>query len=533
MTAPRRTAPHLLCLPLYLTASQAWAAPCGNWDAGYAVGQTSGHESEALHHTWTALTSCDTFTFNHYMSCHNDDTRPFSSPSVPSTPTDSGVICYRLSNYLSATSSDEYVYRSYRKYAAKIFACSSSVGCSDYYGDGTHGAPGATVTNNADGSTVTDPERWLVKHATGYDSAANAGWVISADVLASAAMFYPDGFTDVGKLGLWYTVLDGDLNSVVMYQETDSTGWTDGSDDMVTRAYTTAIPVAQESAGGDFYKAGNPWVVPAVNDDDDNYVRMYLQVGEYTEDYNIRSLGSFDENGTDFGLECSDSLGCDVDTGGTCAYNDLCDYNGVPTVEEICPDKTSAGCFYFNHAGHGRIGWDSTDHGPVDFSTDTPFMLFTGRGDIDYCDGGPDDVYEATWNIGSGLWHVYTHTASGHGCPNIQFQDGHDPYILPLPNGGYKAYYNEAPGDGSAAVVCYSNDANPGSWEDCVQIVMGFDDANPWDGMPTDPHSCVGDTEMFAYQDGGTRHEGGFTLTQNGMDCFATGNRLLFIEHMN
>ncbi len=329
--------------------------------------------------------------------------------------------------------------------------------------------------------------------------------------------------------------------SVIRYQETSTTGWSN----FVTRSWSTAVDVLQESNGGDFYHATNPWVVPAT-DGTDYYIRMYLQVGAAAADFEIRSIDSLDEEGTDFGLSCASSPTCSVSGGGTCAYGKLCAYDnsGVdrPADPDICDDPTDADCFHLDHAGHGRIGWNSVDDGPVNFSSDTPFMLFTGRGDTvssgtppTTCDDPSDELYDASWDASGGLWDVPVVTAGGKSCPDYEIDDAHDPCILPLLNGGFKAYYQDA-ADGQIPKVCYSDDGTPGSWEDCVAIEMGFEDGTPWNGSPADPRACVGDTTMFAYDASGTRHEGGFTVPQTGGggSCFDLGeDGLIYISHEN
>ncbi len=169
------------------------AAACGKWTAAYNVSLSSGHESERLHHTWSSVSNCDTFTFHHYLACWRDGVAG-SSLTAPTSPTGSGVTCKTLSTTRTATSADLWVYRSYRKFALTIFACQSSLGCSAWYGDGTHGS---TVESDTVPGITTQRERWLLVDVADYnDNSRVAG--STASMNGPEAIFYPDGFADEG-----------------------------------------------------------------------------------------------------------------------------------------------------------------------------------------------------------------------------------------------------------------------------------------------------------------------------------------------
>lgn len=510
-----------------------WADPCAGWNAGYGLVEATGHESAAITHSWSAVTDCTTFSFNHYRACYYQDAgAPPASP--PTNPGASGAKCVTLSTNISTTSFTEFTHRSDRGYNAKIFACQNS-SCTQYYGSGSTGAPG-TVSNVTDTAT-TDLERWVLEDVEDFDDPDK---VIEDDDSAGGpgALFYPDGWTAENTLALWYvTFEDGGL--VLKYTQAEDFGWHDFN----TADFYEPVEVAGASDSGDFFGVTNPWVV-AATDGENEFIRMFFHTGTGSN-LEIWAIDSTDEFGVEFDLECTSSPTCAVSGSGTCDYGDLCDWDGSGAEQQLCIDTADPACFYLATAGHGRLLWDYVPSpGVIDFSEDLPGMLFTGDNQNSPCTFGviADDIYQAEWSHDTaepdgGDWSV--DYAEDPDCPLYDpvFEDGHDPAVIPLPNGGFKAYFMHA-GETQQHRVCYSVDGT--SWGDCADIEFAFDDSTLLGTTSPDPMPCLGDMEALVFIGGEGVHEGGFLQASSGdVDpCndaggpFAEGG-IVYVEHRN
>lgn len=483
------------------------------WSAGYSVGPKTYKESAALTHTWNAVSECTTFTFHHYAACYFEgDVTPPSAPSSPS-----GGTCFTLSTNRTTTSADQFVHRSDRYYYSRIFACQNT-SCSQYYGDGTAGC--GAVSGDAD-TAHTDKERWVLVGVEDYED-EEYRVVDDPAVTASAAIFYPSGWTYAGYLGLWYSTQE-DGADVIYYKRATSSGWQNFNN----TSWTTPVLVAQEVPEGDFLDATHPWVIP-VHEGSARYIRMFVHTG-YGMDgiFTMYSIDSYGSEGSDFDLTCGNPFGCSVG-GGTCGHGDECDWSSA--WEEICDDGIAA-CDYMESAGHGRILWDYIAYGGVDFGSDAFSMIFTG--DIaDSCEDGedPDDIFQADWlpEATPPQWSVPDVDVDE--CPDMVEDGGHDPAMTPLPEDSFKAYWASPVMGSQVHRVCYTDDVV--SWGDCSEIDFAFDDSTRLGTLDSSLLDCVGNMDTLVFVGTSGPKEGAFLQAGTKEGCFAS-HSILFAELRN
>lgn len=503
----------------------SYAITCPTWNANYTLAPLQYHESAAIRHQWSPRGSCDTFTFHHYLACyysgHADD--PPAAP--PDVPNESGSTCVDLGTASSASSFNQFTHRSSRAYNARIFACQTA-SCDQYYGDGSYGY---NVTYDT-AEEATDPERWVLEDIEDFDDSDRV--VLGDNVGGPGALFYPDGWTSEGVLGLWF--IDVDEEIIIYYTSPGTAGWMNFN----TTDMAIPIEVARESPDSSFAGATNPWVVAEEEVEGEEVVDRRIQMFFHTgtgSALDVWSVSSVDEDGTDFNLECL-STSCAVSGGGTCAENDMCDWDSSDATMDLCRDN-SAGCYYLASAGHGRIMWDYVLNGAVNFEVDQPGMLFTGDNFHGACSygGGPADTYQATWSDTGMAWEVPLSGSCPEYDPNME--DRHDPAVIPLPGGAFKAYVMDADA-GQQHLVCYSDDGE--TWDDCANIEFAFDDGSRLGSTTEDPMPCLGDLDALVFLDVGGPHEGGFLQASEGdgvSACVVAGpfadGGIVFVEHRN
>ncbi len=197
---------------------------------------------------------------------------------------------------------------------------------------------------------------------------------------------------------------------------------------------------------------------------------MFVHANESDPTQNeVYSVDSTDEEGTDFGLECTTGGGCT-----NCAYGDYCDYSGATLAIDADGD---AGDEYIDSAAHGRMMWNYVSEGAVDFGSDSPGMLFTGDTDGTTCSHmgteGPDDIFRATWDTSSSSWDIADDGGSP-ACPVSlgDSDDQHDPGVTPLPDGEFMTFVRQ----GSNAYVHYW-DPSTSAWGDRAEFKVCYDHA--------------------------------------------------------
>ena len=489
------------------TAAAATTCPTGI-DFGFSTVTTGDHESASLTNGWTELpyASCDgasppynAFTFHHYAVCTVAGSTPLAAPTAAD--------CFSESD-VATVGADKWVHRSNKAFATSVFACGNA-GCTIYYGLGGRGS----VTSGTNQDTVTtDPETWVL---SGVESYADMDRVITDEFAnAPATLFYPEGWTNAGYLGIWYSTGDG--GPVIMHTIADSEGWQNFNG----ATFSTATPVAEGTTGpgGPFSNVSHQWV--AAVDDGTEYIRMFFQGGD-EEPFTVWSVDSTDDIGDDFALTCYSSPceGAGLD-GETCPYGGECDYDDDDATEhglatggardgaELCStDPASSTCNWLTSCAHGRCMLGYIEDPTVDFSVDNPMMLFSGKTDHTYGDAGLGDVFQAEWDTGTESWDTPN---NGSSYAYDAIADYHDPGIVPLPNGEFKGYFksNNAINTVASFQVCYyAYTGSAWEWGDCTPIELGFEGAGAQ--VPALPF-CLNNIDTIVMIDENGPHEGAF-----------------------
>lgn len=497
-----------------LLALPSYATECSDWNARLAVSPTPGHASAQLSLAWSPVPEgCGSFTFDHYAACWNDAAAD-ELPRAPAGP-DEADHCADVSVQRAWSQARLWVHRSDRAFAVTVFACGDAA-CTTWYGDD------AEVRNHQDGA-VTAKERWVLRSVSSFDDTDRA--IADNGANAVSSLFYGPGFGDVGHLALWYSTGAGGVENIRQVRA-ETAGWHDFNDTSWTEPVEVAASAGEHT--GAFGHVTHPWVVPAV-EDGVPYVRMYLQADDdgdnvSGEQFRIWSVDSLDDAGTDFGLACEGS-DCDAD-GASCDRGDLCDWDdasgdGGAAFEEVA-NGGDADDAWITSAAHGRVVWSPLDDrdGAIDFDSDRPMMLFSGTAES--CLAPPDDLLAGTWD--GSAWEIPT----AGSCPDVQIDDAHDPGVMPLPGGSFKAYVQIG---ADAYEVCYYED---GAWTDCAEVEIAFDDGTMLGELDPSLGACTDNFDALAHRSGGRLHEGGFLHAFTGGDCFAEGEGgILFAEHRN
>lgn len=509
----------------------------------------SGHESAALTATWSKVSNCTGYSFDQYKLCFNkqvSDGNGATFPSVPSSPS-AAFGCYPVSNNMATESATVFVHRSYQDWTARLFAC-DNYSCSDWYGLNT--ANGEVLVDDSD-TEETKPEIWVLEDIDDYDTDTDR--VVAEDnASASAALFYPNGFPSEGYLGLWWSVDEDHFNlpSRIEQKVASNSGWQNFN----TTSWGSTQTVAQEPAidpAGTFENPTHPWVL-AMKDGLDYYIQMFFHLGPQGQ-YEVWRIESHDEDGQDFGLDCTDTGGCAVGAD-ECGYGEPCNWETPDTGEAaevvVCSDTGDAACFYIASAGHGRVAHDYVAYGAAT-PTDEPFMLFTGNthtqtsaDDPERCSigGTTADLYQLTYDASGELWSMPLDT--GTACPDgVVMEDVHDPGVIPLPNGAFRVYYQV---NLDSFEVAFWNGT---SLEEGVPLLIAFDDTSTYgitagglygSGNRPDLGACLENIDTLVFPDPPTVHEGaffkagitGYDNSDPTDDCFVDGG-IVFAEHRN
>ena len=504
-----------------MVAGAAHAADCGEWDAGVAASPHSAIGSAALTLTWDAAPgACENDTeddwpgVDHYALYRRAGSVYSGSCTDNTTSFASSAATGGESIGTAVSPKHDVVHRSMKDFRYQVVACADGA-CSQVYGDGDN----ETVTGD-EGYACTDQEIWVVEGIDDLDESSwtdtDLDWVVQP-ASASAAAFYPAGFVDSSSnsledvLGFWWSAsCNGGKEDCVYYNVVDgSTGpqdWNDPTSYSWVTAMSTPPDYVLEETGGyyGFSSLSHPWVAAGdVSGTQSMWLYTRRSTGDSTGNHTV-GVESLDEQGSEFGLYCDVSGGCDAD-GDTCAEGDICDFEdesgdtGDPGAEiSICADATSD-CDYLSGARHGRIMFGYVSNGAIDWSTDTPSMIFTGSPDGTTCpkiEGDQDDLYRAVWNPSGSTWDV---VVNGSGCPVAQGGsydgkngDQHDPGVMPLPGGAFKMYAER--GQGTLLVSYWSPSAG---WEDATVLRVVLDDGSP--GSRTVVNDCVDNMDVVVW----------------------------------
>lgn len=212
--------------------------------------------------SWTAVVNCEGFTLQHYRLCWD-----YETTTAPSDPAGADA-CFSVSS--GSTSQSVYGHRSAMEMGIRLFACDDGP-CSDVYGD----AGSETVTASGDDDDVeTQAERWVLEDLSGYGDTSRAIGDPNAD--ASAAMFYPAGFTYSGTLALWYSTSASTVRKL-KYRRASSSGWQSFNNTSWTAETELAVQPGTSPAGS-FDEPTHPWIMP-LHHEESRAVRMFAHFG--------------------------------------------------------------------------------------------------------------------------------------------------------------------------------------------------------------------------------------------------------------
>lgn len=482
---------------MLLLAGSVLAAACPTWDAAFRAERLRGSGSSALRYSWAPPPSCSGFPVDHLEICWTQDTAG-SMPVAPARPGD----C------LDADSTQrhavEYVHRSNRSFALQIFACGDEA-CSPWYPSTSRTIAGVT----------TDKERWVIGEVDGYTDPDRT--ISDPNATAASAFVYPADFSSVGRLGIWYSTGDGG-GQKIRQRRSRSTRW--GHWNTNGARFGPVVDVAYSAMGaGAFGWVTHPWAVPAM-DAGMPYVRLFVQADDdnntkVDEPYQVWSVDSLDEDGTDYGLVCLGGA-CAVDLG-ACAYGQPCDWldaslDGGVAMPELgaTGDIDSA---FLTSASHGQLlfPWLSDTDGAVDFGTETPSLLFTGASDG--CAAAPDDLFLGAWD--GATWGL---EIDGGNCPVVAMEDAHDPSAIPLPDGSFKVYMQLGM---TEYQVCH---LDGDVVEGCEPIELAFDDGTWMGQLDETLASCTDNFTAFVADMDGSLHQATLLHAMGaGTGCFDTG----------
>ncbi len=492
----RRLRPATVAAAMIATCflpQSALAATCGLWAPGVLTQPKAGDESKAIRVNWTTAPpgGCTNTTGDNWDGTDHLELHRLAGTSPPSAASPST----RVASFANGTTQrDDFVQRSNKTYAHRLFACENAA-CTSWYAD-TSGSDEST--NSHSDTETTETEVWVLEGISGPSDTGDM--ILKATAWndpqpnAPHAFFYPSGWSGAlgGRLALYWSWQDSGV-SQVWYMLHDAAGWPGGGFN-VSANWDAAVLVAEGSTddADDDYMADHPWAM-LTRDGSDNRVQLFVQSQNPADGFNQAiQIESADEVGDDFGLTC-----------GTSCADTILDAGGYLAIEA---DGTSA-TDYLEDARHSRVAWDYVADGYIDAGSDEPFMMFQmERPDSGTCSAPlPDDIGRAdgSWDSGSSswIWDLDLEAASPY-CPEIHVADGHDNATIPLPAGQFKMYYKDS--DDHTWYVTYWNG---GWWEDTTPIEIYFDDG------PTSPlvQKCVENVSALVYVDGGGfPHEGMF-----------------------
>lgn len=460
---------------------------------------------------WVDAPSCSSFGVDHYEVCWNEGSE---APGDPFNADQCRVMGRSLSGQIL-------VNRSNTTFAGRVFACATA-SCTDYYGLNSGETIASASADDDEASATTDTEQWVLTSISDYadtdraidDSNANS---------ASALMILP-GWPGENHLALWWS--SNSSPEKIHYKRATIAAWQDFNSAGMGWTPTVEVAAGVYSGTGVFVKPTHPWVVPEVQEQPGyNTVRTYRMFLQVDDDgsapFNIASIGSRDDVGDDFGLECLNPANCTAD-GDTCLAGNMCGWDNADAVVEVCGDSTAA-CSNLTNAGMGRFMFDNLrdSDGAVNFQRDRLRMVFTGQRTYECGSGRPtggDDVYMAIWSPAAKAWAVN----STSGCPDENVDQRHDHGLIALPRGEWKMYAKK---DNKEYKVIYFTGA---SWENEQDIDISFDGGSAVD------HACLENIYTLSHRGGGQYYQGGFVRTKPGDECFGrTGGGVAYLELQN
>ena len=489
----------------------ATALACGEWAPELTLSTHASRPSAGFEATWVDAPTCSSFTVDHYEVCWAQEA---TAPGDPFSAEGCRVMGRSLSGKFM-------VNRSNSTFASRVFACENA-SCTDYYGLDTGQTIASAAADDDEASATTETEQWVLTSISDYADTDRAVDDTNANS-ASALMILP-GWPGDNHLAVWWS--SHSSPETIHYKRSTMAGWQDFNS--ATMGWTATVDVAAGvySGTGVFVKPTHPWVIPEVAQEPGyNEVRTYRMFLQADDDgsapFNIVSIGSRDDVGDDFGLECLNPANCTAD-GDTCLAGNMCGWDNSDAVVEVCGDGTEA-CSNLTNAGMGRFMFDNLrdSDGAVNFQEDKLRMVFTGQRTYACGSGRPsggDDVYMAVW---SPVTHVWTVDATA-GCPNEKVDQRHDHGLIALRKGEYKMYAKK---DNKEYKVTYYNGA---AWENEQDIEIVFDGGGEVD------HACLENIYTLAHRGGGKYYQAGFVRTKPGDECFGrTGGGVAYLELQN
>jgi hypothetical protein len=498
---------------LVYPAKQAFAPI--NWNAYLYAATTSGKRSKEISLNWSTSygTSCTPVKL---MLRYNKDTGA-PDPTKPLAGT--------LLKYLDTdeSSTQHLLVHADTKYAYTIYGC-----------EGANCLITCTTTTNESNDATTERERWVLQGIHDYDQDTGArvlGTATWPEQHCPELYRFRTGNSYTGKMGLHFHGENstGDAYGVWV-AHTTTTAWEDNWNDPTK--WADPIMIASSTSSGDNQGPKNIMVVPTVDDEDNDRMRLFwTSTDDKTNPtyFRLQSALSTDADGDDYGLCCSDT--------GDCSSTSNCSLGGF---DEVCCDYDDAGAElrmeYDVDEGpclrdvgwHGHDIWD--DMGPRwDPASDELVLLFSGHASEDAGEGcgecynhgtyGEADIDLWYWDTGGGCDTGDTgpeaqfclsieeeddgeYPSGTDWCPDESMVDFHDPFGLPYPGGEIKVYFKK---EEQLWKVGYSSD-NGRSFEDTSAIEFYFEDEDTGDtAVDTDDAmypGCVDDPTIIAWKSG-------------------------------
>lgn len=476
MVTMRLTQVTVAIVSLASLALPADAKAACNWSPTLTMTPAADSESHGFDFTWVVVPTagdCASFTIDHYRVVLKEG-------SYPTGPNSGRVFAYGTSAAGTALP-----HRAEREFYARLFACDNA-DCSDVFGNVAGEGIDTDAADDAREIDTTDPESWAIVGLNANDGGI-ASTVVPTTANDPTSFFYPPGTTHAGTLAL-YVYRSASGYQHVVYARNGSSGW----DDFNRSTWSVYMDEAfgSHTSDLDYDDVSHPYARP-VDNGMDVVVRALAQNQGTSGYWHVDWTDSVDDIGDDFDLTCSSCCAG--------ASSTECDF---PTAEAaspptagvaVCADS-SASCYELKDALHGRWMWDYIADPVPDMTSDSPTILFSGSPDGVTCSavgGGQADIYQATWDPVGETWEVLMDGS----CPDAIITDAHDPGIIPLPNGDFKAYVVDASHE---LVIHYYNGVTE-SWETGTSVVEIYFEG---DSTVVD-HDCIANVDAFVHVDGG------------------------------
>jgi hypothetical protein len=484
-----------------LAEGAANAAACGAYNPVVSVAPKTGEQSKAFTISWgsTAPAACTNAGADDWGGTHHVELHRAAGTGISGTPAGSANVASLAWN---VTAKDNFVFRSDKDYAYRIFAC-EDVDCLSWYGDGSGG--GLEVAINTSDTDSTEVERWMLD-GTASEGDVHTVLLEDSDANAPHIFFYPPSWATglSGKMVMLYSKArdPGTGNpSEVYYWLHDAVGWPAGGF-VASASWDSPVLIANGSTVSTAadYGADHPWAMFFEDNVGAKFMQLFVQSQNGTGNANsIIQITSVDADGDDFGLVCGTSCTTTIMVGG----------GSVAIL-----GQSSGSSPWVRSAQHSRLLYDYIATPWVVAGTNMPTLLFQMlRPSLGNCaDAGPTDDLgwaDGTWSSDGWTWDVQTETAAPF-CPVVQVDDVHDNTMIPLPNGEFKVYYKEAATHDFKVVYWNGTD-----WEDEANIEF------TWEGSttlgPTD--DCAENVATVIYSSGGAPKEGMAMKMLDTNDC--------------